>query len=145
MVEPPTAQRIPPSPTSALAEENGTPNPPTSTNPVPSSLQLYPVDPTLAKDDGRLVSAESENEAKDESITSAVSVETLENEYGGQFTFRSAIIGSLFGCLVAASNFYLGLKVGWTFGAQLFAAICTFGVLKPLTKAMGGYFGPKEK
>ncbi|CAO3646889.1 unnamed protein product [Mucor hiemalis] len=65
------------------------------------------------------------------------------------FTWRSAIVGSLLGCLVAASNTYLGLKIGWTFGASLFGAIFSFAILKPLSRVLpakwgGGYFGPKE-
>ncbi|KAG6899675.1 hypothetical protein C0993_008029, partial [Termitomyces sp. T159_Od127] len=53
-----------------------------------------------------------------------------------------------------ASNIYLGLKTGFTFGAQLFGAIFGFAILKPLSrilpesgllgKFMGGPFGPKE-
>ncbi|CAO3636731.1 unnamed protein product [Cunninghamella echinulata] len=66
-----------------------------------------------------------------------------------QFTWRATIVGSLLGCLVAASNTYLGLKIGWTFGASLFGAIFSFAILKPLSRALppkwgGGYFGPKE-
>lgn len=85
-----------------------------------------------------------------------------------QFTWRSAIVGSLLGCLIgnklqnifslqqyclqftiAASNTYLGLKIGWTFGASLFGAIFSFAIIKPISKVLppkwgGGYFGPKE-
>ncbi|CAM0135575.1 hypothetical protein VKS41_005225 [Umbelopsis sp. WA50703] len=66
-----------------------------------------------------------------------------------QFTWRSAIVGSLLGCVIAASNTYLGLKIGWTFGASLFGAIFSFAILKPLSRSLppkwgGGYFGPKE-
>ncbi|RCI06803.1 hypothetical protein CU098_013845, partial [Rhizopus stolonifer] len=65
------------------------------------------------------------------------------------FTWRASIVGSLLGCLVAASNTYLGLKIGWTFGASLFGAIFSFAIIKPLSKALppkwgGGYFGPQE-
>ncbi|KAI8357851.1 OPT oligopeptide transporter protein-domain-containing protein [Choanephora cucurbitarum] len=65
------------------------------------------------------------------------------------FTWRAAIVGSLLGCIVAASNTYLGLKIGWTFGASLFGAIFSFAILKPLSRALppkwgGGYFGPQE-
>ncbi|KAI7899098.1 OPT oligopeptide transporter protein-domain-containing protein [Cokeromyces recurvatus] len=65
------------------------------------------------------------------------------------FTWRASIVGSLLGCLVAASNTYLGLKIGWTFGASLFGAIFSFAILKPLSRILppkwgGGYFGPKE-
>ncbi|KAI9277824.1 OPT oligopeptide transporter protein-domain-containing protein [Sporodiniella umbellata] len=66
-----------------------------------------------------------------------------------QFTWRATIVGSLLGCLVAASNTYLGLKIGWTFGASLFGAIFSFAIIKPISKALppkwgGGHFGPKE-
>ncbi|KAI8979182.1 OPT oligopeptide transporter protein-domain-containing protein [Mycotypha africana] len=66
-----------------------------------------------------------------------------------QFTWRASIIGSLLGCLVAASNTYLGLKIGWTFGASLFGAIFSFAIIKPISRILpprwgGGYFGPKE-
>ncbi|KAI8370461.1 OPT oligopeptide transporter protein-domain-containing protein [Radiomyces spectabilis] len=65
------------------------------------------------------------------------------------FTWRASIVGSLLGCLVAASNTYLGLKIGWTFGASLFGAIFSFAIIKPMSRALpprwgGGYFGPKE-
>ncbi|KAI9487558.1 MAG: OPT oligopeptide transporter protein-domain-containing protein [Benjaminiella poitrasii] len=65
------------------------------------------------------------------------------------FTWRASIVGSLLGCLVAASNTYLGLKIGWTFGASLFGAIFSFAIIKPLSRILpprwgGGYFGPKE-
>ncbi|KAK3817512.1 MAG: hypothetical protein J3Q66DRAFT_400855 [Benniella sp.] len=43
---------------------------------------------------------------------------------------RAAIVGPL---LVAASNLYLGLKIGWTFGAALWGSRIT-----------GSIFGPKE-
>ncbi|KAG0226299.1 hypothetical protein BGW41_004230 [Actinomortierella wolfii] len=61
-----------------------------------------------------------------------------------QFTWRAAIVGSLLGCVVAASNLYVGLKIGWTFGASLWGAIFGFIILKPLARMMGSNFGPKE-
>ncbi|KAF7731408.1 hypothetical protein EC973_000216 [Apophysomyces ossiformis] len=65
------------------------------------------------------------------------------------FTWRASIVGSLLGCLVAASNTYLGLKIGWTFGASLFGAIFSFAIIKPMSRILppkwgGGYFGPQE-
>jgi len=66
-------------------------------------------------------------------------------------TVRALIIGVICGALVNASNIYLGLKTGWTFGASLFGAIVGFAVLKPLSRALpkhfpilGGDFGPRE-
>ncbi|TPX55977.1 hypothetical protein PhCBS80983_g04886 [Powellomyces hirtus] len=69
----------------------------------------------------------------------------IESDFG-HFTIRASIIGSLLGCFVAASNFYLGLKVGWTFGAQLFSAVFTFGILKTVTRALSTKmaFTPQE-
>ncbi|KAF9971403.1 hypothetical protein BGZ73_005652 [Actinomortierella ambigua] len=62
-----------------------------------------------------------------------------------QFTWRAAIVGSLLGCVVAASNLYVGLKVGWTFGASLWGAIFGFIILKPFSRLVGStVFGPKE-
>jgi OPT family oligopeptide transporter len=65
-----------------------------------------------------------------------------------QFTWRAAIIGSLLGYVVAASNLYSGLKFGWSFGASFFGAILGFSIIKPMerlpTYLGGGPFGIKE-
>ncbi|KAI0816054.1 OPT oligopeptide transporter [Trametes gibbosa] len=66
-----------------------------------------------------------------------------------QFTFRAVFVGCALGAVISASNVYLGLKTGWTFGASLFGSIFGFAILKPLSKMLpenlgGGYFGPKE-
>lgn len=66
-----------------------------------------------------------------------------------QFTFRAVFIGCALGAVISASNVYLGLKTGWTFGASMFGSIFGFAILKPMSKALperfgGGYFGPKE-
>ncbi|KAF9315255.1 hypothetical protein BG003_003211 [Podila horticola] len=61
-----------------------------------------------------------------------------------QFTWRASIIGSLLGLVVAASNMYLGLKIGWSFGAALWGSIFGFLILKALSKVTGTVFGPKE-
>lgn len=41
-------------------------------------------------------------------------------EESAQFTIRALIVGTLLGAVVSASNMYLCLKTGWTFGASLF-------------------------
>ncbi|EJD47592.1 OPT superfamily oligopeptide transporter [Auricularia subglabra TFB-10046 SS5] len=63
-----------------------------------------------------------------------------------QFTFRAVFVGCMLGAIISASNVYLGLKTGWTFGASLFGSIFGYAILKPLssTRFGGGYFGPKE-
>lgn len=72
-----------------------------------------------------------------------------EEEEIQQFTVRAVLVGCLLGAVISASNVYLGLKTGWTFGASLFGSIFGFAILKPLSRALpakfgGGYFGPKE-
>ncbi|PKS11079.1 hypothetical protein jhhlp_002840 [Lomentospora prolificans] len=67
-------------------------------------------------------------------------------------TVRAVTVGILLGSLVNASNVYLGLKTGFTFGASLFGAIFGFGIIKALTKLFpttphiggGSVFGPQE-
>ncbi|KAG1800107.1 OPT oligopeptide transporter protein-domain-containing protein [Suillus subaureus] len=66
-----------------------------------------------------------------------------------QLTVRAVVVGCILGAIIAASNIYLGLKTGWTFGASLFGSIIGFAILKPLSRSAptflgGGYFGPKE-
>ncbi|KAG1821375.1 OPT oligopeptide transporter protein-domain-containing protein [Suillus variegatus] len=66
-----------------------------------------------------------------------------------QLTIRALLVGCLLGAVISASNVYLGLKTGWTFGASLFGSIFGFAILKPFSTAApswlgGGYFGPKE-
>lgn len=51
-------------------------------------------------------------------------------------TVRAVILGCICGALVNASNIYLGLKTGWTFGASLFGAIIGFSVLKSMAKVL---------
>lgn len=76
-------------------------------------------------------------------------VDADELEEPQQFTFRAVFVGCVLGAVISASNVYLGLKTGWTFGASLFGSIFGFAILKPLSRTLpsrfgGGYFGPKE-
>ena len=48
-------------------------------------------------------------------------------------TIRAMLVGCVCGALVNASNLYLGLKTGWTFGASLFGSIVGFSVLVSIT------------
>ncbi|KAK4465067.1 OPT oligopeptide transporter protein-domain-containing protein [Cladorrhinum samala] len=65
-------------------------------------------------------------------------------------TIRAVVTGCILGSLVAASNLYLGLKTGFTFGANMFGAIFGYGILKFMEKSgkqvpiIGGFFGPQE-
>ena len=74
----------------------------------------------------------------------------LPDDEGNILTIRAIFVGLCCGALVNASNIYLGLKTGWTFGANLFGAIAGFAVIKFLSTAcagipiLGGHFGPRE-
>ncbi|KNC99802.1 OPT superfamily oligopeptide transporter [Spizellomyces punctatus DAOM BR117] len=73
----------------------------------------------------------------------------ISDEEDYQVTVRAIAIGCLLGAIVGASNMYLGLKTGFTFGPALFGAIIGFSILKPLSRVLppafgGGHFGPKE-
>ncbi|ORY05976.1 OPT superfamily oligopeptide transporter [Basidiobolus meristosporus CBS 931.73] len=61
-----------------------------------------------------------------------------------QFTLRALVVGTILGGFVSASNLYIGLKVGWVFGASMFGALFGFAILKPFSRMTGSYFGPKE-
>ncbi|KAL0959886.1 hypothetical protein HGRIS_011554 [Hohenbuehelia grisea] len=89
----------------------------------------------------------------DHDVTKPFPIDPNEPEETHQLTFRALFVGSILGAIVGASNIYLGLKTGFTFGPQLFGAIFGFAILKPISKAlpdsgllgfMGGSFGPKE-
>jgi hypothetical protein len=64
-------------------------------------------------------------------------------------TFRAVFVGIILGALVNASNLYLGLKTGFTFGSAMFGAIFGYGIIKSLSRfdhipIIGGFFGPQE-
>jgi len=52
-----------------------------------------------------------------------------------ELTVRAVVAGLLVGCLIGASNVCIGLKIGWTFGASITAAVISFA----LFKAFGGF------
>jgi hypothetical protein len=59
-----------------------------------------------------------------------LSFDDLPDEDRNILTFRAILIGLLCGGLVNASNIYLGLKSGWTSGANI------FGVQLPFSKRL---------
>lgn len=70
-------------------------------------------------------------------------------EEGNILTIRAVFIGVILGALVNASNLYLGLKTGFTFGSAMFGAIFGYGIIKSLSRfdripIIGGFFGPQE-
>ncbi|KAJ3111755.1 hypothetical protein HDU96_005381 [Phlyctochytrium bullatum] len=93
------------------------------------------------------VSSVSSAKAEEEGVPADAVLEEVDE--GSGFTFRAVLVGTLLGCIIGASNMYLGLTVGWSFGGSLFGSIVGFAILKPLSRVLpsyfgGGYFGPKE-
>ncbi|KAF9566001.1 hypothetical protein EC968_003938 [Mortierella alpina] len=102
---------------------------------------------TDTKVDGKTEYHESDYPTEKDAKAEVVDVQEDEEEYiyePEQFTWRAAIVGSILGCVVAASNLYLGLKIGWTFGAALWGSIFGFLILKFMARVTGTIFGPKE-
>src|SRR5271169_480396 len=50
-----------------------------------------------------------------------------------QLTVRSLVFGALIGCVATASNVYLGLMIGWGFGAGMIAAMLGFAAVKSVS------------
>ncbi|KAH6917934.1 OPT oligopeptide transporter protein-domain-containing protein [Coprinopsis sp. MPI-PUGE-AT-0042] len=105
----------------------------------------------LGSEEGSVEQEES-FEGYDTSHPFPIDPEDIEETH--QLTVRAVFVGCCLGAVVGASNIYLGLKTGFTFGPQLFGAIFGFAILKPFSKVVpeggligklfGGYFGPKE-
>ncbi|KAI0378060.1 OPT superfamily oligopeptide transporter [Hypomontagnella monticulosa] len=74
----------------------------------------------------------------------------LPGENRNILTLRAIVVGLFCGGLVNASNIYIGLKSGWTAGANIFGSIVGFAALKSCAKycngipILGGNFGPRE-
>lgn len=51
-----------------------------------------------------------------------------------QFTARAVIMGCLLGGVVSCMNIYMGLKIGWSFGGSLIAAILGFATFRAMGK-----------
>ncbi|KAH0484106.1 MAG: hypothetical protein KVP17_004916 [Porospora cf. gigantea B] len=49
-----------------------------------------------------------------------------------KFTFRACIVGGVAGSILAASNVYFGLLIGWSFGSSIFTALLGFLIMKTL-------------
>ncbi|KAF9567161.1 OPT oligopeptide transporter [Agrocybe pediades] len=97
---------------------------------------------------------EQVEEYDDHDVTRPFPIDPDEEEETHQLTFRAVFVGCCLGAVVGASNIYLGLKTGFTFGPQLFGAIFGYAIVKAISKAvpeygflgriLGGSFGPKE-
>lgn len=53
-----------------------------------------------------------------------------------QLTARALIVGCIVGSVVACSNIYIGLKIGWTFGASIVSAVLGFALFNVLGRKL---------
>jgi uncharacterized oligopeptide transporter (OPT) family protein len=51
-----------------------------------------------------------------------------------QLTWRAVIVGSLTGSIVACTNIYIGLQIGWSFGASIIAAVLSYSIFAVLNR-----------
>ncbi|SPO25491.1 related to permeases - unknown function [Ustilago trichophora] len=97
----------------------------------------------------KAVTADEDYEPEDLHSGKQFDLKYFPEEETRQLTIRSLVVGTILGCIIAASNVYLGLKTGFTFGASLFGAILGYSIIKLMSKALpeklgGGFFGPRE-
>ena len=45
-----------------------------------------------------------------------------------QLTWRAVVVGSLMGSIVACTNIYVGLRIGWAFGASIISAVLSYSI-----------------
>ncbi len=53
-----------------------------------------------------------------------------------QLTLRSLVAGCVVGGVVACTNIYIGLKIGWTFGASIISAVLGFAIFSAMGKRL---------
>ena len=97
----------------------------------------------------KAVTADEDYESEDLHSGKQFDLKYFPEEETYQLTIRALVVGTVLGCVIAASNVYLGLKTGFTFGASLFGALLGYSIIKIMSKALpewlgGGFFGPRE-
>lgn len=55
-----------------------------------------------------------------------------------QLTFRAALTGMTLGAILSASNLYIGLKIGWSFGMGITSAVVGFAIFAALRGVFPG-------
>lgn len=53
-----------------------------------------------------------------------------------QLSLRAVVVGCLIGSVVSCTNIYIGLKIGWTFGASIISAVLGFAAFKIAGKSI---------
>ncbi|CCC06054.1 unnamed protein product [Sordaria macrospora k-hell] len=95
------------------------------------------------------VEVESTGEVEEEDLYAPLKMDASVVHEENPLTIRALVVGIVLGCLVSASNLYLGLKTGFTFSANMFGAIFGYGIIKMMSRSgqipiIGGAFGPQE-
>lgn len=67
----------------------------------------------------------------------------MEKSYS-ELTLRAVVSGLFVGCLIGASNICIGLKIGWTFGASITAAVISFAIFKTFSPILKRPYSAKE-
>ncbi|MBL8721756.1 MAG: OPT/YSL family transporter, partial [Myxococcales bacterium] len=55
-----------------------------------------------------------------------------------QLTVRAAVTGMILGSILSASNLYIGLKIGWSFGMGITASVVGFAIFAALGRLFPG-------
>lgn len=63
---------------------------------------------------------------------------TLKTEPAPQLTLRAILTGMVLAAILAPSNIYAGLKIGFTFNMSMTSALLSYGVWHALTRVAGG-------
>lgn len=63
----------------------------------------------------------------------------MSTKSASELTFRAVLSGLFVGCLIGASNVTIGLKIGWTFGASITAAVISFAIWRALASTKNPY------
>jgi OPT family oligopeptide transporter len=61
-----------------------------------------------------------------------------------ELTLRAILSGLVVGSLIGASNVCIGLKIGWTFGASITAAVISFAIFRTVSNMLSTPYGAKE-
>jgi OPT family oligopeptide transporter len=71
-------------------------------------------------------------------------IHRISEELPSELTLRAILSGLLVGSLIGASNVCIGLKIGWTFGASITAAVISFALFKAMSRMLIVPYGAKE-
>ncbi|MCX6601344.1 MAG: OPT/YSL family transporter [bacterium] len=77
-------------------------------------------------------------------VQEPVKVQTTAETTGSELTLRAILSGLVVGSLIGASNVCIGLKIGWTFGASITAAVISFALFRGLSPLLRRPYGAKE-